>query len=170
MTHLASDLLLLARADSNQLVLDRRMFRFDELVVECISQLHGLAKSKNIGFTVTLDSAVELHGDEVLLRRAIINVLDNALKFSPAQSSVSVAVNQLDDHVELIIQDKGTGIPSEDLPFMFDRFRRADIARTTKGTGLGLAIAKAIIDAHHGALHITSELGAGTTIRFSLPV
>jgi two-component system heavy metal sensor histidine kinase CusS len=164
LSRLATDLLLLARADANQLTLDRTVFRFDELVVECVTQLKGLAESRSITIPITLNAAVEVDADESLMRRTIFNVLHNALKFSPPASAVYVTVSMEDGDAVLSIHDTGPGICKEEIPFMFDRFRRAEIARTTKGTGLGLAIAKAVMDAHGGSIILTSEPNEGTTL------
>jgi heavy metal sensor kinase len=169
LSHLASDLLLLARADSKQLVLNRKMFRFDELVVECISQLKGIAQHKSIQFSVTLNTAVEVYADEDLLRRAIINVAHNAMKFSRNESSIRVEVGCDGGTATFNLHDSGMGISEDELPHMFDRFRRAERERSSSGTGLGLAIVKAVVEAHGGTVRMTSKLNEGTSIWMEIP-
>jgi signal transduction histidine kinase len=97
-------------------------------------------------------------------------LLDNAIKYTPEGGSVSVAVRPDGDTVELEVRDSGTGIDERHLPHIFDRFYRADAARTASGSGLGLAIAKQIVERHGGAIAVESEIGKGTTFTVTLPV
>jgi heavy metal sensor kinase len=170
LNRLAADLLLLARADAQQLTLNRRAFRLDELLMECIGQLKGLAEARQVAFHIDIDQPVEIEADEVLLRRAIVNVVDNALTFSPPYSSVRIHLQPEERRVRIDIVDTGSGIPEAELPRIFDRFHRGDTARSTKGTGLGLAIVRAVVEAHAGTVSAQSMLGSGTTITFLLPV
>jgi heavy metal sensor kinase len=169
LNRLAADLLLLARADAQQLSLHRTTFRVDELLVECAGQLNRLAAPRQIAFLIDIDQPMEIVADEILLRRAIVNVLDNALKFSPETSSIRIRLQNAEPDCCIEITDAGPGIPAEECGKVFDRFHRGDTARSTKGTGLGLAIVRAIVEAHRGTVEAVSHGGAGTTIRFRLP-
>jgi two-component system phosphate regulon sensor histidine kinase PhoR len=101
----------------------------------------------------------------------LINLLDNAVKFTPAGGRVTITAAAQDQVVEIAVADTGIGIPSTDLPRITERFYRVDKARSRElgGTGLGLAIVKHLVQAHGGALRIESEPGKGTTVRFTLP-
>ncbi|MBL0173817.1 MAG: HAMP domain-containing protein [Ignavibacteria bacterium] len=169
LNRLAADLLLLARADAQQLSLHRTAFRVDELLMECAGQLNGLASPRQISFLIDIDQPMEIHADEALLRRAIVNVIDNALKFAPPASSIRIRLLSEESDCCIEISDSGRGIPPEECARVFDRFHRGDTARRTKGTGLGLAIVRAIVEAHHGTVEATSPVGEGATIRFRLP-
>jgi two-component system phosphate regulon sensor histidine kinase PhoR len=110
--------------------------------------------------------------DSDRLEQILINLVDNAVKFTPADGRVTVSASLRDTMVEVAVADTGVGIPSTDLPRITERFYRVDRARTRElgGTGLGLAIVKHLVQAHGGALRIESELGKGTTVRFTLPL
>ena len=102
--------------------------------------------------------------DEQLLRHIVINLLTNALKYSPAGSTVRFAVSESEDHqITLNVTDQGIGIPPEDLPKMFESFHRAANVGNRPGTGLGLAIVKSAAELHGGGILVTSELGVGST-------
>jgi heavy metal sensor kinase len=167
---LANDLLLLARADADQLQPDEEEARLDEIVVECASGVMALASRRHISLRLDVSEPLEIRCSSSLLGRAITNVLENAIKYSPEGSSAEVSVVRAGDNARVIVADDGPGIPEEDLPRVLDRFYRGDRARSTQGTGLGLAITKAIIDAHHGVLAIESEPGRGTRVTIDLPI
>jgi heavy metal sensor kinase len=169
LTRLASDLLLLARADSHQLKLDKTRFRFDELILECMGQLKELAERKNISFQFNMDEPAEIVADEALIRRLIINLLDNAIKFSPQQSLIRVDLQTESTQTALSIADQGPGIAAEEIPKVFQRFHRAESSRTSAGSGLGLAIAKAVADEHEGAIAVESRPSGGTIFTVTLP-
>jgi signal transduction histidine kinase len=121
---------------------------------------------------LSLSGDAHLFADSSLFRRAISNVVTNALKHTSPGGSVSVEVYAQRDTVKILVKDDGTGIPAEHLPRLFDRFYRVDASRTTSvaGTGLGLAIVKSIMDLHGGSVTIQSELGKGTVVTFVFPL
>jgi signal transduction histidine kinase len=118
-----------------------------------------------------LDEAVRVHGNRDQLERVATNLLDNAVKYTPAGGRIEVEAQRAGDEVRVTVSDTGRGIPPDDLPRIFDRFYRADRARSRQegGTGLGLAIVQAIVHAHGGQVEAESVVGAGTTIRVTLP-
>jgi two-component system phosphate regulon sensor histidine kinase PhoR len=125
---------------------------------------------------VTLEADVPadvplVHADGDQLRQVLINLVDNAIKFTPEGGRVRIDARRAPAGVELCITDTGMGIPSRDLPRLTERFFRVDKARSRElgGTGLGLAIVKHIVQGHGGRLAIDSELGHGTTVRVTLP-
>jgi len=112
-----------------------------------------------------------VYGDTARLSHALHHLIFNAVKFTGAGGTITVRTDGDDPEPTLTITDTGVGIPAADLPHLFDRFYRTADAdtRADQGAGLGLSIAKAIIDAHHGSLHVSSEPGHGTTVRIVLP-
>jgi two-component system phosphate regulon sensor histidine kinase PhoR len=111
-----------------------------------------------------------VQADRDRIRQTIINLVDNAVKFNRPGGSVRVATGRAPDSVLVSVSDNGTGIPREDLPHVFERFYKADKARTGGGSGLGLAIAKHTIQAHGGDIQVQSEEGQGSTFSFNLPL
>ena len=103
-----------------------------------------------------------------MIERALSNLLDNALIYTPEKGEGSVEVQEKDKEASVKVSDNGKGIAENDLPHVFDRFYRADKSRSTEGTGLGLAITKKIIEAHQGTIEVQSHLNKGTTFQFDL--
>jgi signal transduction histidine kinase len=170
LSRLASDLLLLARADADQLRMITSPQRLDEILIDCVAKLKTLASAKRISLWVNVDEPVEVVCDPRAIERALMNVLDNAILYSHESSTVSAAIAAADGIATITIADTGPGIAPGDLPLVFDRFYRSDAARSTGGTGLGLSITKTIIEAHGGTIALASEPGRGTTVRIGLPV
>jgi two-component system OmpR family sensor kinase len=111
-------------------------------------------------------------GDDMRLRELVLNLLDNAIKYSPPGGRVEMSVVTQDDTARLSVSDQGIGVSLEEQAHIFDRFYRTDAARahTKKGTGLGLAICKWIVDAHQGTIEVHSEPGKGSTFTVILPL
>lgn len=169
LANLANDLLLLAKGDANQFGAGRPA-RVDEMVLDCISQLRTLAANKGITWRIEADEPVEIHCNVPSVSRAFTNLMENAIKYSPKGSIVKLMLERRGEVVAIEVRDSGPGIPSDDLPRIFDRFYRSDLARSAGGFGLGLSIVKAIIEAHGGTVAIESKLGVGTTARIELPL
>jgi two-component system OmpR family sensor kinase len=174
LTHIVEDLFTLARADAGQYPLSPHDFYLDELVADCTRTTRTLALAKRI--TLNCDAAQELpvHADEALLRRMILNLLDNAIKYTPERGRVSVAARRDGGEYALSITDTGPGIPVELQPRIFERFFRADKARSRAesdggGAGLGLSIARWIAEAHHGRLELARSDASGSTFTAYLP-
>lgn len=132
------------------------------------SHLPG-AERKNITLGLLADPNIQIVADKAKLERAVRNLLDNAIKFTPEGGQVVVSARKLDGQVVIEVTDNGDGISPEDLPRVFERFYRVDKARQRKGgTGIGLAIAKSIAEAHNGSVEVYSEEGRGSTFRIRL--
>jgi two-component system phosphate regulon sensor histidine kinase PhoR len=133
-------------------------------------------KLKSKQLSIVVDVPPELSPicvDRTRLQEALYNLLDNAVKYSSKRGEIRLSARQNDGEIELIVSDQGIGIAKEDLPRIFERFYRADKARSpdkVRGTGLGLAIVKHVAQLHGGRVEADSELGKGTTIRVLLPV
>ncbi len=174
LTHIVEDLFTLTRADAGQYPLQPRDFYLDELIAECVHSARTLALAKKICLNLEEASESPIHADESLLRRMILNLLDNAIKYTPEGGSVSVTCRRAGKEYALSITDTGGGIPADLQPRIFERFFRADKARSRTendggGAGLGLSISRWIAEAHHGRLQLTHSNSAGSTFTAYLP-
>jgi signal transduction histidine kinase len=168
MTRLVGDLLLLARADAGGLPLERKLVELDNILFEVYQQVNLWEKSVDVS-VVEIDQ-VYVWGDADRLKQLLLNLIDNAIKYTPANGRVSLSLAKAEGWAYIVIADTGVGIPPEDLPYVFDRFYRVDKARSRGGSGLGLSIAKSIAQAHGGDIHVSSRVGEGTTFTIRLPV
>lgn len=169
---IVDNLMLLARSDSGDYPIHKTRFRLDVAVKEIFEDLQILAEGRPLAVHLQNLEAVEFFGDEALVRRLLLNLCDNALKYT-SPGSIELSLKKVDTRIELALSDTGKGIPAEDLPHIFDRFYRVDKARSSgaagASSGLGLAICQWIVSAHGGKIEVVSELGKGTTVRVSLP-
>ena len=174
LTHIVEDLFTLTRADAGQYPLQPRDFYLEELVGECVHSARTLALAKKISLHFEEAHESLIHADESLLRRMILNLLDNAIKYTPGAGRVTVTCNRVRAEYVVSITDTGGGIPAELQPRIFERFFRADKARSRAendggGAGLGLSISRWIAEAHHGRLELTRSDSAGSTFTAYLP-
>ncbi len=168
---LVNDLLLLSRVDADALVLHRRKVDMVELVRAAVERLAPQARAH--GVTVRVEAGGDVfpvEADPDRLAQVLVNLLDNAIKYSPADGEVQVWVRGEGNRLRVGVRDRGPGIPAEELARIGERFYRADKARTRAegGSGLGLSIARALVEAHGGELSVESREGAGTTVTFAL--
>jgi signal transduction histidine kinase len=144
---------------------------FTQLVRELGEQFASRAEQSDRTLTMNLShDTLTVVGNETQLRQVVINLLENALKFTPQGGSISVALERVEDQARLVISDTGIGIPAEDMSHLFERFHRGRNASEFPGNGLGLAIVKAIVTAHKGDVAVQSEARSGTSVTASLPV
>lgn len=165
---LVSDLLTLARSDSNQVELERKPLLLSGLLHELADQFRQLAELKQVTVRTEIEEIGEWSGDEARLRQLFVILLDNALKYTPDNGTITIRCRRR-HQIQVEVIDTGIGIAEEDLPYVFDRFYRGDKSRTrgAGGTGLGLSIAKWIAEKHRGRIEIDSRQGTGTTVRIS---
>ena len=167
---IVSDLLTLARADSGELPAARKTVYLDDIASDAVESIRSLAAQHQVAVGIGSFEEAPITGDPVLVRRLLLILLDNAIKFTPIGGDVRLDVTVVDGRRLVTITDTGVGIPLEDLPRVFERFFRSDTARQeTDGAGLGLAIARWIADQHGAALGVRSKPGAGTTVTVSFP-
>jgi two-component system OmpR family sensor kinase len=169
---LAEDLLTLARADSAQVILEREPLELAALVVDSVTAVTALARSKSVDLELAL-SPVTVMGDRDRLRQVVDNLLDNALRHAPPGSTLTVTLSAhaAPTGAVLRVMDEGPGFPTEFLPHAFDRFARADPARTDgPGTGLGLAIVASLVGAHGGSVAAGNRAAGGASVRVELPL
>ncbi len=171
LSRIADDLLLLARADAGQEFIRRARMRLDAAVGDVVDLFAPLAEAHGISLRCSAAEEVWIEGDDGRVRQMVGNLLDNAIKHTPTGGRVDVNLAASNGTAELTLRDTGAGIPPEHLPHVFDRFYRADRARTREGgAGLGLSISKTIVQAHQGDVRLSSETGQGTTVCVCLPI
>lgn len=163
-------LLTLARADAGTLALRRERVDLQKLLEETAAMLGALALERRVAVTVSAE-AVAVQGDADRLREAVTNLLSNAIRYNREGGRVEVTLQADRSEAVLAVSDTGVGIPEKDRPHIFERFYRADPARSREagGTGLGLSITKWIVEAHGGTISFTSREGEGTTFVVRLP-
>ncbi|MCG3161096.1 MAG: Adaptive-response sensory-kinase SasA [Acidobacteria bacterium] len=168
---IVEDMLALARADSGQRRLRLEEFYFNDLIEECVRSARALALNKNISLNFDPSGDIVFRGDEDLLRRMILNLLDNAIKYTPGGGMVTVKLWRESDQVKLCVADTGIGIPTEAAARVFERFYRVDKARSRAegGSGLGLPIVKWIAEAHRGSVRLESAPERGSSFTIELP-
>jgi heavy metal sensor kinase len=173
MSQLVDDLLLLARADAGLRKGEPAVTDLAQVVRDVADRTRPLAMAKSIAFLLDADaSPAPVAGEAALLHRLVLILVDNAIKYTPERGSVRLALSTTYNAASVDVVDTGIGIDAEDVPRLFDRFWRADEARSrgTGGSGLGLSIAKWIVDASAGTLTVSSEPDRGSTFRVTLPL
>ena len=169
LTELINDVMIISRQDFTGAELDRQIIDLETYCRDIIEELQLAYRMKRtLNFNGT-DRRIEALIDVKLMRRALTNLLTNAIKYSPEGSPVNMELMYADCQAIIKISDHGIGIPQEDLPRLFEPFNRASNVGGIPGTGLGLAIAKQAVDLHGGSITVASELGKGTTFTIILP-
>jgi heavy metal sensor kinase len=176
LTSIVESLLTLSRADAGQIRVQVSVFPLVALAREAAALLEVLIEDKHLTFTLQGDESLGVEGDRLYVRQAIVNILHNAVKFTPAGGSISARVESRgDSFVELSVSDTGPGIPAEHASKVFERFYRVDESRTghghgnDMGAGLGLSVARWAIEANNGEIGVHSAPGAGATFWILLP-
>ena len=171
LNRIVGDLTTLALADARQLRLDRKPMELNDVVRDLMGQTQPLAEERGVRLTPELNGGVRVDGDASRVRQLLLILLDNALTHTPRGGEVSIGVARQNGTAHVTVSDTGAGIPAADIPHIFERFYRADKARTREdgGSGLGLAIAKWIVEAHKGDIQVQSAPGKGTRVAVSLP-
>lgn len=167
---MVGDLEKLSKYESENLILDKTNFNIIELTSRIINNFETDFIKKGLKIEL-LGEKEEVLADKDKISQVLINLISNAIKYTPEGGSVEVKIKGAEDITEISIKDTGKGIPEEDLNFIFERFYRADKSRNrlTGGSGIGLTIAKAIVDAHKGKIIVQSKLDVGTEFIVSLP-
>lgn len=171
MTNLVSDLLTLARSDSNTFELRTQNFDLRVITEEVLESVHALANEKAISTSLEAPEKLIAVGDPERLSQLVLILLDNAIKYTEAGGTVKISLSQVDSDLFIAVKDTGIGIKNEDLNRIFERFFRADKSRSRQmgSHGLGLSIAKWIVETHKGTIEVSSEFGIGTTFRVKIP-
>lgn len=173
MGRLVNELLDIARMEAGHIQLNKESVPIHDFIERIVRKFQGIAKDNQVSISLNSEIKTDLEFviDPDRIEQVLTNLIDNAIRHTNEGGSVTVSIEQDQNGIEVFVEDSGSGIPEEDLPFVFERFYKADKARTRgrSGTGLGLAIAKNIIIAHNGHIHVNSKVDEGTTFVFFLP-
>jgi two-component system heavy metal sensor histidine kinase CusS len=164
---IVDNLLFLARADAARERVERTRFDARAIAEKIVAFYHALAEDRQV--TIDCSGEGQIYGDSLLVGRAISNLLENALRFTPEGGTIAVSIGARNSSTQISVKDTGRGIEPEHLPRVFDRFYRADPSRSSDGAGLGLALVKSIVDLHGGSVHIQSAVGRGTIVTLTFP-
>jgi two-component system phosphate regulon sensor histidine kinase PhoR len=168
---MVSELLELSRIESGRVPLNMSATAPQEIVNPAVERLRLQAERANLSLTVACpDNLPNVQADGVRIQQVLVNLLHNAIKFTPSGGQVTVSVSQQENELRFGVSDTGIGIAAEDLPRIFERFYKADRSRASSGTGLGLAIARHLVEAHGGRIWVESKPGEGSSFYFTIPV
>jgi two-component system phosphate regulon sensor histidine kinase PhoR len=168
---MVNELLELSRIESGRVPLNLAPTRPTDIVNPAYERLR--LQAERAGLTLTVDCPVDLPAvlaDATRMQQVVVNLLNNAIKFTPSSGQVNVCAAKQDQAVQFEVTDSGIGITAEDLPRIFERFYKVDRSRATSGTGLGLAIARHLVEAHGGRIWVESEVGKSSTFYFTIPI
>ncbi|MCT1903449.1 two-component system histidine kinase PnpS [Oceanobacillus sojae] len=168
---LIEDLLELSRLEREGFQLEKEDFHVKQMIDAVLPSLEQKAKKKELNFTMSISSDVSIHADAEKLKQVIINLVDNAINYTPSGGNVNLKVSEDEHRVHFSVEDTGIGMEQKVLQRVFERFYRVDKdrSRNTGGTGLGLAIVKHIVEVHQGEIVVDSEVNKGTTIHVYIP-
>jgi two-component system heavy metal sensor histidine kinase CusS len=161
------NLLFLARAEAAESEVHRTRFDGRAAIERIAAYNEAIADERRL--VITCSGEGEVYADPVLFGRAISNLVDNAVHFTPAGGRIAISLATNAAETEIAVEDTGCGIAAEHLPRMFDRFYRVDASRSSEGTGLGLALVKSIADLHGASIEVKSEVGRGTRVTLEFP-
>jgi two-component system phosphate regulon sensor histidine kinase PhoR len=170
---LINDLLDLSRIESSRMQMNFQSVDLSSIVKRCASIMGKQVQEKQIQLELDIPETIPMvKADEARLSQVILNLLDNAVRYTQTAGRIKISVSAKDTLVQVDVSDTGIGIPEKDLPRIFERFYRVDKARSieTGGTGLGLSIVKHIVQAHKGNTWVQSDLGKGSTFSFTIPL
>ena len=171
LTRIVQNLFLLARTDAGTYPMNRSRFYLDELIAESVRSMRSVAATREVELRAAADSDLLIAADEELINRMLLNLVENAIKFTPRGGRVRVEARRRDGTYEIQVADSGEGIAEDDRPRIFDRFFRGDRTRQSRGAGagLGLPIARWIAEAHGGTLALESSNSTGSVFVAVLP-
>jgi two-component system phosphate regulon sensor histidine kinase PhoR len=170
--NIVKDLLLISEMESEESMLKKEAVDIKELLFQASSVFKQKVEQKNLALNIDLDTDLPVFmGDSFELEQMLMNLLDNALKYTE-EGTIGISAQEKDDQIHIVIKDTGIGIPEQDLPRVFERFYVVDKSRSRRGggTGLGLSIVKHIIQLHKGSIKVESKPGTGTTFHIWLPL
>lgn len=172
LVQLVNELLDISRIESGKVTMKQEPQNLRKIVEEAIDMVSVLAKEKQIELSYVIpEDTLNILADRQQLQRVFINIINNAVKFTPSGGKINVRSKTMNNHVQIDVTDTGYGIPEDSLEKLFNEFYRVDnpINQQIKGTGLGLALVKHIIEAHKGKIWVRSKVGAGSTFSFTIP-
>lgn len=166
------NLFILARADAGRYEIHIRRMNLHPIITDIVEQLKLIAEQKNIYVLTETMEDIFIEGDELLIRMLLLNLMDNAVKYTSQNGTIKLSLGKDNGWVKIAIEDDGIGISEEDIPYIFDRFYRANKVRTANynGGGLGLSICQWIVKSHRGTMAVQSKLHKGSTFTVTFPV
>ena len=167
LSSIVDNLLFLARAEGVDYQIEAKVFTARSAIDKIAAYYRTAAEERSI--SILNKGEGEVYADALLFDRALSNLLDNALRFTPDKGKITITTRTAADRTELVVEDTGAGIPAQHLPHICDRFYRVDSSRTSQGAGLGLALVKSIAELHGGSVTVASEINCGTTVTLYLP-
>ena len=171
LTQMVQELLELSKIESGRVPLDKKKRCVDEIILQPVERMRLQAERSGISIETKIANKLpQLNVDLVRIQQVFINLIHNAIKFTPPGGKITISTIRETSQVVFSITDTGTGIPAKDLQRIFERFYKSDRSRSSGGTGLGLSISKHIIEAHGGTIWVESVQGLGSTFYFSIPV
>ncbi|HOV06567.1 MAG TPA: ATP-binding protein [Anaerolineaceae bacterium] len=171
LSQMVLELLELSRIESGRVELNKKSIPISDLILPAIERMRLQSERSGLKLEVEIAENLPLiHVDAERIEQVLVNLIHNAIKFTPAGGSILVSANQAGNEILISVKDTGIGIPEKDLPHIFERFYKVDPARATGGTGLGLAIARHLVEAHQGRIWAESKEGEGARFIIALPV
>ena len=173
LARLTEDLLMLSKMDADRLEFETRRIPVAPFIESCMETAQPRARDKDLRLSVSRAEKIpDIAGDRRRLTEVLQNLLDNAIQYTPSGGEITVSAGVADSEVVFTVSDTGIGIPQAEQPRIFERFYRADVARSREvgGTGLGLSIAKHLVESHGGRIWVQSEIGQGSHFHFSVPI
>ena len=168
---LINEILDLSKVEAGRMELEPAELSLPELIEQCLAQVRERAAAQRLGVRSELDADIGMvRADETKLKQVVLNLLSNAVKFTPEGGSVDVRAWLEGDQVVVTVRDTGVGIAAEDQGRIFEAFQRGDRRASVEGTGLGLTLSRRFVELHGGRIWVESELGAGSTFGFAIPV
>ena len=168
LSNLCSSILMLSKLENQEIIPNKSEYRIDEQIRKSILMLERKWELKNIDFDIELPCQI-YYGNEQLLERVWSNIIDNAIKYSPQDSTIHISMNSTDETLEVVITDQGEGMTKDVQKHIFEKFYQGDPSRKSEGNGLGLPLVKRIIELCKGTISVQSVLGEGTTFVVTLP-
>ncbi len=159
----------ISEAESGAMKLKRAPVSIHDLAARIVDLYEHVAEEKNVSLTLAVPAGIEVSADSLRLQRAMGNLVDNAIKYTPAGGSVSVTAGRVSGGVQIVVADTGDGIPADEHERIWERLYRVDKSRSERGLGLGLSLVKAIVEAHGGEISVASEPGRGSRFTIRLP-
>lgn len=166
---LATNVLMLSKVETQSILTNKQRFNLGEQVRQCVLMLESKLEKKNVFLNADIYDE-DVIGNKEMLNQVWLNLLDNAIKFTPSLGMIDLIFQKMEDSIVIVVRDTGCGISQEALPRIFDKFYQQDTSHATAGNGLGLSIVYKIIDLHKGTIQCDSQVSKGTTFTICLPI
>ena len=162
----------MSRLESGRITLEKTTLLIEDIVREAVVPVREIAEQKRLELRIDIPSGLVFEADAKAMHQILVNLLQNAVKFTPDSGCIAIRAKQINNAVNIYVEDNGIGIPKESLNKLARPFEQVEgeLSKTYKGSGLGLAIARSLAELHHGSLRIRSHLGSGTMVMVHLPL